>query len=86
MSEEITSKLTLKENKSTGISNESHDSNVSGLGFNIVFIALRNPVLAVKIMELYKAATSILPDDPKAPDEDYQLALEKLSEVMNAKS
>ncbi len=77
-----TTKLTLKTTKATGISSSHHGSNIDGMGFNISFIALRRPNLAVKVIELYKEAYAIQEDDPRAPDEDSIKADEELSQLL----
>jgi phosphate uptake regulator len=77
--------LSVREDRPTSISSQLKNANISALGFNIVLIALKQPVLAIKIMELYNEARKIDIDDPAALDEDYKLALEKLAELMKPK-
>ena len=86
MTQGDTTKLAIHEDKATAISSESHGSNLTGVGFNLIFIALRQPGLAIKIIELYKEAYRIHQDDSKVPDEDYNLALSELADLMKPKS
>lgn len=74
--------ITIKKDKPTGISSTIHGSNINAIGFNIDFIATKNPNLAVSIMGLYKQADSIRVEDNSMPEEDYKLAIQKLSELI----
>ena len=76
-------KITVYEDKATGIASPLHGSNVAVLAFNIGFIVHRKPALAVQIMKLYNAAQSIQKDDPQAPDEDHKAALNELKELLH---
>jgi hypothetical protein len=60
------------------------DSKIEAVGFNIAFIALRNPRLAVEIMKLYDEAHNIQEADPKAPDEDLDLYRHELAKGIDA--
>lgn len=86
MEEEKTTKLGIRENRPTAISSTAHGSNLDAVGFNIAFIAVRNPKLAVDILGLYAQAAEIKPDDPAAPDEDFSLFANKVTETINKKS
>jgi hypothetical protein len=86
MSDKKSTKLTVREDQPTGIASSAFGSNVDALGFNILFIAARNPKLAVEIMELYAKAQQIQTDDPLAPDEDFALFTHKLADVMASES
>jgi len=70
--------LKIREDRPTGISSQAHGANADALGFNITFIAAYNPNLAVQIMKLYNEARTISPGDPQHPDEDFDLAFNKL--------
>ena len=74
--------ITIKNNKPTGISSTIYGSNINAIGFNIDFIATKNPNLAISIMGLYKQADSIRVEDDSMPEEDYKLAIQKLSELI----
>jgi len=66
-------KLSIREDKAASISSSVNNANLDAVGFNILFIAMRNPKLALEIMKLYAKASKIKEDDPKAPDEDFSL-------------
>ena len=74
--------IKIKKDKPTGISSTIHGSNINAIGFNIDFIATKNPNLAISIMRLYKQADSIRVEDDSMPEEDYKLAIQKLSELI----
>lgn len=73
MSDAKSTKLNIREDRPTAVSSSVHGANVDGIGFNVPFIALRNPKLAVEIMKLYALARQVQADDPEAPEEDYAL-------------
>jgi hypothetical protein len=58
-------------------------SNVNALAFNLDLIASKNPDLAIAIMELYEQAKSIDSSDSVSTDQDFALALKRLSELFN---
>jgi len=74
--------ITIKVDKPTGISSTVHGSNVNAIGFNIDLIATKNPNLAISVMQLYKQADIIKIEDASMPEEDYKLAIQKLSELI----
>jgi len=71
-------KITLHEDKATGVASIVYGSNVEAIAFNIGLIASKMPQSAIQIMKLYDEVSSIQTDDPNAPDEDQELALEEL--------
>lgn len=73
MSDAKSTKLTIREDRPTALSSSAHGSNMDAIGFNIAFIAARNPKLAITVMRLYAEAHHIQANDPDAPDEDYDL-------------
>lgn len=81
MSDKKTTKLTIYENRATGITSSAFGSNINAMGFNLLFIASKNPKLAVEIMELYAKARKIQATDPDAPDEDYSLFSQRLEKL-----
>lgn len=81
MSDAKSTKLNIREDRPTGIAGSSHDANVNAMGFNVMFIALRNPRLAVEIMRLYDEAHKLTEDDPKAPEEDYALFADEVRKM-----
>jgi hypothetical protein len=66
-------KLTIHEDRSMAITSSAHGANIDAVGFDIVFIAMRNPEIATELMKLYAKANKVQGDDPAAPDEDYAL-------------
>lgn len=79
-----TTKLTIKADRSTGISSLLHGSNIDAMGFNIGFIMLRKPSLAIEIIKTYKEARRIDENDPKASSKDLTLANEELLKVVGS--
>lgn len=74
--------LLISSDTPTGASSTAHDANINAVGFNLDFIASKNPNLAIAIMGLYNQAKQIHPDDPSQPDEDFDLALEQLRDLL----
>ena len=83
MSDAKSTKLTIREDRPTAISSTAHAANLNALGFNIPFIAARNPKLAIEIMKLYALAHKIQDSDPQAPDEDYALFADETQKLVN---
>lgn len=81
MTDKKSTKLTIHEDRPTGISSSAFHSNIDAMGFNILFIASKKPKLAVEIMKLYEEARKIREDDPIAPDEDFDLFSRELSKL-----
>lgn len=76
-------RITIKSDSPIAISSSAIGANINALGFNIDFIAAKNPNLAIAIMSLYEQAKNIHSDDPVQPDEDFKLALKQLSDLFN---
>lgn len=76
-------RITIKSDSPIAISSSAIGANINALGFNIDFIATKNPNLAIAIMSLYEQAKNIHSDDPVQPDEDFKLALKQLSDLFN---
>lgn len=81
MSDAKSTKLTIREDRPTAISSSAHGSNLDAIGFNIAFLAARNPKLAIEAMKLYALARQVQADDPAAPDEDYALFADEVSKM-----
>ncbi|MFZ2513658.1 MAG: hypothetical protein WAW63_04350 [Candidatus Saccharimonadales bacterium] len=77
------SRITMKSENPTAITSTAMGSNVNALAFNLDLIASKNPDLAIAIMELYEQAKSIDSNDPVSTDQDFALALKRLSELFN---
>jgi hypothetical protein len=86
MSDTKSTKLNIREDRPTGLASSAHGSNVNAIGFNLLFIAARNPKLAVEILKLYAQAHEIQEDDPKAPDEDFALFADEAARILANKS
>jgi hypothetical protein len=82
MSDAKSTKLSIREDRPTGLASSAHGSNVNALGFNLLFIAARNPKLAIEIMKLYAEARKLQENDPSAPQEDYALFAEELHKTL----
>ena len=83
MAEPKTTKLQIREDRPTAISSSATGSNLDAIGFNIAFIAAKNPKLAVDILRLYAEAHDIQESDPKALDEDFELFTEALRTLLS---
>jgi hypothetical protein len=77
------SRITMKSDNPTAITSTAMGSNVNALAFNLDLIASKNPDLAIAIMELYEQAKSIDSSDSVSTDQDFALALKRLSELFN---
>ena len=77
-----TTKVTLYEDRPTGISSRMYGANLDVIGFNVDFIASRDPNLAVQLMQLYYEAVEIKKDSPKISKEAYERASKQLKELM----
>ncbi len=71
-------RLSLREEYPTAISNTKYRANLSMVGFNTDFIVEHKPALAVRIMALYKEAAKLKESDPRASDEECRVAAWKL--------
>lgn len=83
MSNPKTTKLTIRSDRPTAITSSARNANLDAMGFNVPFIALHNPRLAIEIIKLYSDAHGIRESDPPAPDEDYDLYRQELVEYMS---
>lgn len=75
-------KIMLRSDWSTGGSSRQHGANLDSVGFNLEFIARRNPNLAIEIVRLSRRANQLKEADSLAPDEDYLLAEGELKRLM----
>ena len=76
-------RITLKSDKTTGITRFPSESDIQGVAFNLGLIASKNPNLAVSILKIYEAASKIKMNDPTYPDEDFSLAFEEIKKLIN---
>jgi len=86
MSYTKSTKLNIREDRPTALSSSVHGSNLDAIGFNIAFLAARNPKLAIEIMKLYALAHQVQEDDPSAPDEDFALFADEVAKILADKS
>jgi hypothetical protein len=77
-----TTKLNVREDRPTALTSSAHGSNLDAIGFNLNFLSLRSPKLAVEIIKLYSEAHSVQENDPNAPDEDLELFNDELTRLM----
>jgi hypothetical protein len=56
------------------------------IGFNVPFLAQRNPKLAVEAMKLYALAHKVQENDPQAPDEDFALFTDEVAKILSDRS
>lgn len=85
MSDTKSTKLNIREDRPTALSSSAHGSNVDAIGFNLLFLAARNPKLAVEILKLYAQARQVRESDPPAPHEDYALFSDELRKMQSEK-
>ncbi len=74
-------KLNIREDRPTALSSSMQGSNINAIGFNINFLALRKPKLAIEILRLYDEANNVQINYPKAPDEDLELYTDALAKM-----
>ncbi len=76
-------RITLKSGKATGITEFPSEADIQGVGFNLGYIASKDPTLAVDILKDYERAKKITQDSPTHPDEDYSLAFEEVKKLFS---
>jgi hypothetical protein len=81
MSDIKSTKLTIREDKPTAIASSSHDANINAVGYNVLFVAQRDPKLGVEILKIYDKAHKVKKDDPFAPEEDFALFLDEITKL-----
>lgn len=86
MPDEKTTKLILRKDRPNAISSYVYGTGVDAVGFNLAFIALKNPRLAVEIIKLYSEASKVKEGDPQAPDEDLELYKDTLVKLITETS
>ncbi len=79
--EENATQLSIRKDRPTAISSSVYGTGVDAIGFNLAFIALKNPRLAVEIMKFYSEASKVKDSDPQAPDEDIELFTRALRDL-----
>lgn len=86
MSDTKSTKLNIREDRPTGLASSAYGSNVNAIGFNLLFIAARNPKLAVEILRLYARAHKLQENDPEAPQEDFSLFADEVAKISTDES
>ena len=86
MSDAKSTKLNIREDRPTALSSLAHGSNLDAIGFNVAFLAARNPKLALEVMKLYVLAHEVHEDDPSAPEEDFALFANEVTKILANKS
>ena len=86
MPDEKTTKLSIREDRPTAISSSAYGSNLDAIGFNIAFLAIRNPKLAVEVLKLYALAAKVNETDPHAPEEDFSIFADEVTSIIKKKS
>lgn len=71
-------KVSVRSDMPTSISSSQHGANLNAVAFNLDFIALRRPQLAVELLRLHREARDLTDETPLAPDEDFLAADERL--------
>lgn len=82
MADDIT-RITLKNDKATGITKFPSEADIQGVAFNLGFIASKDPTLAVSILKDFEKAKTITQNSPAHPDEDYSLAFDEIKKLFN---
>jgi len=81
MSDAKPTNLSIRKDRPTAISSYVYGTGVDAIAFNLDFIALKNPRLAVDIIKFYSEASNITENDPQAPDEDLDLFTQALKDL-----
>jgi hypothetical protein len=78
-------KLTIREDRSTAIGSSTQRSNLNAIGFNLTFLSIRNPKLAIEALKLYDRAVKVSKNDPSVPEEDFALFSDELAKTAKYK-
>lgn len=73
-----TTKITLRADRATGASSRMYGAHLDTVGFNMEFILLRDPKLAMEVFKLYVKASDIDEAQPQAATEDLRAAAEEM--------
>jgi hypothetical protein len=82
LSDPKSTKLNVRDDRPTAITSSAHGSNIDAIGFNVAFLAARNPKLALSILKLYEEAHSIQASDEQAPEEDFAMFATALNKIL----
>jgi len=75
----------MRSDFSTSCSSRQHGANLNTYGFNVDFIAERNPMLALELLKLWRQASALSMDDPQAHEEDYRVAEDGMRRLSDLK-
>ena len=78
-------RLTIREDRPTAIGSSAQRSNLDAIGFNLTYLSVRNPKLAIEILKLYARAVKVSQNDPSVPDEDIALFAAELAKMAESK-
>lgn len=73
-------KVTFYEKRAVSVSSQMNGANLNTLGFNMDSIGKKDPILALKIYELFQEAKQLNEDSPMHPEEDFALTGERLND------
>jgi len=59
MSDTVETKITIKSDRTTGMSFTGAGANLDGIAFNMTYIIKANPELAKRILEMYESAKGL---------------------------
>lgn len=85
MNEVKITKLSIRDDRPTAVASSAYGSNVNAIGFNIMYLAERNPKLAVEVLRLLELAHQVK-EDERAPDEDYALFADQVKKISGLKA
>ena len=76
------SKIKVRSDWPVGMSSTDHGANLNAVAFNLQFIMERNPQLAMEIIEQFRQARALRPDDPVIlRQQDHQSAMADLERL-----
>jgi len=78
-------KLTIREDRPTAIGSSTQRSNLNAIGFNLTFLSVRNPKLAIEVLKLYDRVIKVSKNDPPVPEEDMALFSDELAKMAKSK-
>ena len=77
--------LTIREDRPTAIGSSAQRSNLDAIGFNLTFLSVRNPKLAIEALKLYARAVKVSENDPSVPEEDIALFATEFAKMAESK-
>jgi hypothetical protein len=77
--------LTIREDRPTAIGSSAQRSNLDAIAFNITFLSIRNPKLAIEALKLYARAVKVSENDPSVLEEDIALFATEFAKMAESK-